>query len=81
MTGTPLPDIPIRTVTLFTPPVQAGADGTATIPIDIPDFNGQVRLMVVAWQGSRIGARLGERDRSRSADRRGVAAAVPRTRR
>jgi uncharacterized protein YfaS (alpha-2-macroglobulin family) len=54
--GTPLPDIPVRTVTLFTPPVQAGADGTATIPIDIPDFNGQVRLMVVAWQGNRIGA-------------------------
>ncbi|MSP00734.1 MAG: alpha-2-macroglobulin family protein [Acetobacteraceae bacterium] len=53
--GTPLPDIPIRTVTLFTPPLQAGADGLATIPIDIPDFNGQVRLMVVAWHGSRIG--------------------------
>ncbi len=54
--GTPLPDIPIRTVTLFTPPVQAGPDGTATIPVAIPDFNGQVRLMVVAWHGSRIGA-------------------------
>ena len=54
--GTPLPDIPVRTVMLFTPPVQAGADGTATIPIDIPDFNGQIRLMVVAWHGSRIGA-------------------------
>jgi uncharacterized protein YfaS (alpha-2-macroglobulin family) len=54
--GSPLPDIPIRTVTLFTPPVQAGADGIATIPIDIPDFNGQVRLMAVAWLGSRIGA-------------------------
>jgi uncharacterized protein YfaS (alpha-2-macroglobulin family) len=56
--GTPLPDIPIRTVTLFTPPVQAGSDGMATIPIDIPDFNGQVRLMVVAWHGSRIGAAM-----------------------
>jgi hypothetical protein len=54
--GTPLPDIPVRTVTLFTPPEQVGADGTATIPIDIPDFNGQLRLMVVAWQGARIGA-------------------------
>jgi uncharacterized protein YfaS (alpha-2-macroglobulin family) len=54
--GTPLPDIPVRTVTLFTPPVQAGPDGTATIDVDLPDFNGQVRLMVVAWQGSRIGA-------------------------
>jgi uncharacterized protein YfaS (alpha-2-macroglobulin family) len=51
-----LPDIPQRTVTLFTPPVQAGADGRALIPLDIPDFNGQIRLMAVAWQGSRIGA-------------------------
>ena len=51
-----LPDIPLRTVTLFTPPVQAGADGVASIPLDLPDFNGQVRLMAVSWQGSRIGA-------------------------
>jgi hypothetical protein len=51
-----LPDIPVRTVTLFTPPVQAGVDGVAAIPLDLPDFNGQVRLMAVSWQGSRIGA-------------------------
>ena len=51
-----LPDIPLRTVTLFTPPVQAGPDGVASVPLDLPDFNGQVRLMAVAWQGSRIGA-------------------------
>ncbi len=54
--GFVLPDIPIRTVTLFTPPVQVGADGTANVPLDMPDFNGEVRLMVVAWQGSRIGS-------------------------
>ena len=51
-----LPDIPQRTVTLFTPPVQAGADGVARIPLDLPDFAGQVRLMAVAWSGARIGA-------------------------
>ncbi len=54
--GTPLPDIPVRTVTLFTPPVQAGADGVATIDTLLPDFNGQVRLMAVAWSGGKIGA-------------------------
>ena len=54
--GAPLPDIPIRTVTLFSPPVRAGADGIATVPLDMPDFAGQVRLMAVAWSGSRIGA-------------------------
>ncbi len=51
-----LPDIPLRTVVLFTPPVQAGADGVASVPLDMPDFNGQVRLMAVSWLGSRIGA-------------------------
>ena len=51
-----LPDIPLRTVTLFTPPVQAGADGIARIALAIPDFNGQIRLMAVGWQGQRIGA-------------------------
>lgn len=54
--GFVLPDIPIRTVTLFSPPVQAGADGMAQIALDMPDFNGEVRLMVVAWQGSRVGS-------------------------
>ncbi len=54
--GFVLPDIPIRTVTLFAPPVQAGADGVARFSLDIPDFNGEVRLMAVGWQGARIGA-------------------------
>jgi len=51
-----LPDVPQHTVTLFSPPLQADADGRLAIPLDLPDFNGQVRLMAVAWQGSRIGA-------------------------
>jgi len=54
--GFVLPDTPTRTVTLFTPPMQAGADGVVRVQLDLPDFNGQVRLMVVAWQGARIGA-------------------------
>jgi uncharacterized protein YfaS (alpha-2-macroglobulin family) len=51
-----LPEIPQKVVALFTPPVQAGADGVAQIPLDLPDFNGQVRLMAVAWQGALVGA-------------------------
>ena len=54
--GFVLPDSPFRMLTLFTPPVQAGADGIARIPLDIPDFNGEVRLMAVAWQGSKVGS-------------------------
>ena len=48
-------EIPQKIVSLFQAPVQAGADGVANIPFDFPDFNGQVRLMVVAWQGNNIG--------------------------
>ncbi len=55
-----LPDIPQRTVTLFVPPVQADKDGNLAIPLDLPDFNGQVRLMAVGWSGSRIGATNGD---------------------
>jgi alpha-2-macroglobulin len=51
-----LPDIPQHTVTLFVPPVQAGPDGLADIPLDLPDFGGQVRLMAVAWSRDRLGA-------------------------
>ena len=54
--GFALPDIPQRTVSLFTPPVQIGADGTATVALEIPDFAGAIRLMAVGWQDSRIGA-------------------------
>ena len=54
--GLALPEIPQRTVSLFTPPVQAGPDGTARITLDIPDFAGSVRLMAMGWQASRIGA-------------------------
>ena len=51
-----LPEIPQKTVTLFDAPVQAGPDGVAELPLDFPDFNGQVRLMVVAWHDTTLGA-------------------------
>jgi uncharacterized protein YfaS (alpha-2-macroglobulin family) len=51
-----LPDIPQETVTLFVPPRQAGPDGVIEFPLDLPDFNGQVRLMAVAWSGTSLGA-------------------------
>ena len=51
-----LAEIPQKTVALFTPPVQAGADGVASITVELPDFNGQIRFMAVAWLGDGIGA-------------------------
>jgi uncharacterized protein YfaS (alpha-2-macroglobulin family) len=55
-TGFALPDIPVRTATLFAGPVQAGDDGVARIPLDLPDFAGEVRMMAVVWHGDKIGA-------------------------
>ncbi len=52
--GSALPEIPQKTVALFTPPMQAGPDGKLAIPLTLPDFNGQVRLMAVGWNGTKI---------------------------
>jgi uncharacterized protein YfaS (alpha-2-macroglobulin family) len=47
---------PQRNVALFSGVVEAGADGRAVIPLDIPDFAGELRLMAVAWAGERVGS-------------------------
>ncbi len=35
--------------------VEVGADGTATVSFDMPDFNGTVRLMAMAWSAGAVG--------------------------
>jgi len=35
--------------------VEVAADGTATVTFDMPDFNGTVRLMAMAWSASAVG--------------------------
>jgi len=35
--------------------VEVGADGTATVSFDMPDFNGTVRLMAMAWSATSVG--------------------------
>ena len=42
-------------VAYFTGPVQVGPDGMAQASFDIPDFNGTVRLMAVAWSDKAVG--------------------------
>ncbi len=42
-------------VAYFTGPVAVGADGTAQAQFDMPDFNGTVRLMAIAWSGTAVG--------------------------
>lgn len=49
-------EIPQRLVALFSGVVRAGPDGVARVPLDIPDFAGELRLMAVAWDGARIGS-------------------------
>ncbi|MFL1463031.1 alpha-2-macroglobulin family protein [Roseococcus sp. DSY-14] len=48
--------IPQRNVALFSGVVEAGPDGVAQVPLDLPDFAGELRLMAVAWSGPRLGA-------------------------
>ncbi|SMP08090.1 alpha-2-macroglobulin family protein [Shimia sagamensis] len=42
-------------VAYFSGPVEVGADGTAQVQFDIPQFNGAVRLMAVAWSATGVG--------------------------
>ncbi len=43
-------------VAFFSGPVTVGADGRAEVSFDIPDFNGTVRLMAVAWSPEGVGS-------------------------
>ena len=57
--------VPTRTVALFSGPVKLDDKGEAKIGLDIPDFVGQLRLMAVAYDKSKVGssdARLFVRD-------------------
>lgn len=42
-------------VSLFSGLVRVGADGTAKVDFELPDFNGTVRLMAVAWSKDKVG--------------------------
>ncbi len=44
-----------ETVALFSGIVPIGPDGRAEVSFDMPDFNGAVRLMAVAWSKNKIG--------------------------
>src|SRR6185369_7716503 len=42
-------------VALHSGVVEVGADGTATVTFDMPDFSGTVRLMAMAWTDTAVG--------------------------
>ncbi|MEJ1969384.1 MAG: alpha-2-macroglobulin [Rhizomicrobium sp.] len=53
--GRPLAVVPTRTVALFSGLVKVGPGGLANIALDIPDFNGELRLMAVAVTADKLG--------------------------
>ncbi|WP_412546726.1 alpha-2-macroglobulin family protein [Maricaulis sp. MIT060901] len=54
--GAGLSVVPTRTVALYSGPVPLDRNGRATVELDIPDFNGELRLMAVAWSGNGVGS-------------------------
>lgn len=54
--GEGLTVVPTKSVALFSGPVTVGEGGKAIIPIDVPDFNGELRLMAVAWSKDKLGS-------------------------
>lgn len=44
------------TLALFSGIVTVGPDGVAQVPLQLPDFNGAVRLSAVAWSRDKVGA-------------------------
>ncbi len=44
-----------KLVAFFSGPVKLDADGKATVDFDIPQFNGTVRVMAVAWTKEAVG--------------------------
>ncbi len=53
--GRPLAVVPTRTVALFSGLVKVGAGGMANVTLDVPDFNGELRLMAVAFSAGKLG--------------------------
>jgi uncharacterized protein YfaS (alpha-2-macroglobulin family) len=53
--GAALPAVPTRTVALFSGFVEVDAQGHASVPIEVPDFEGELRLMAVAFDRHKLG--------------------------
>ncbi|MBI1683535.1 alpha-2-macroglobulin family protein [Caulobacter hibisci] len=47
---------PIKTVALWSGVVETGLDGKATIKLPAADFNGELRIMAVAWTDNAVGS-------------------------
>ena len=53
--GAGLTVVPTKTVALFSGIVEFDRKGHATVPLELPDFNGELRLMAVVWSETGLG--------------------------
>ncbi|GGF42391.1 membrane protein [Aliidongia dinghuensis] len=53
--GKGLPVVPTRSVALFEGPVKLDADGAAKVALAVPDFEGELRVMAIAYSKSGVG--------------------------
>ena len=54
--GEGLSVVPTKTVALFEGLVDVGRGGKGQVRFDLPDFNGELRIMAVAWSESGLGS-------------------------
>ncbi len=54
--GEGLSVVPTKTVALFSGLVDVGRNGKAEVTFKVPDFNGELRLMAVAWSATGVGS-------------------------
>ncbi|MDD3447185.1 MAG: MG2 domain-containing protein, partial [Zavarzinia sp.] len=50
------PPSDIKLVSLFSGVVTLDAAGKGTVDFDLPDYNGRLRLMAIAWNGRQVGS-------------------------
>ena len=54
--GEGLSVVPTKSVALYSGIVETGRSGRADIELELPDFNGELRLMAIAWSKSGVGS-------------------------
>lgn len=54
--GAALPVVPTKSVVLYSGMVELDANGNALVPLDIPDFNGTLRVMASVWGQDSFGS-------------------------
>ena len=57
MNGAPPVEVPLS---LYSGVVTVDAEGKATVPFQLPDFNGAARVMAIAWSADKLGHASGD---------------------